>query len=295
MESQQLKLLYQTFDDVKHQNGVEFWYARDIAPLLGYARWENFENVLKKAKDAFSNANSTGLEEHFRDVTKSQKSTNQHGEVEVSIPDIKLTRYAAYLTAINGDPRKEQVAFAQAYFITKTREIEVLEKKMQEMERIDAREKLKVTEKEFASVMFSRGIDGAGMSVVKNSGDMALFGGRSTNQMKDRLGIEDKKKPLADFLPNVTLKAKDLATAMTTQNTKNNNLRGVEMIKNEHVKNNYGVRRALANSGILPENLPPSEDIKKIQSRHTQERKAMEKRQKTELSDAAKTRKKLGK
>lgn len=284
MESGQLKILYKTLDDIRHQNGVEYWYARELYPMLGYSRWDNFETALERAKEACKKSGGL-VNDHFRDATKTVKGGM---DIEKSIPDIKLTRYACYLTALNGDPRKEEIAFAQAYFITQTRELEVLQQKMVELERIDSRIKLKITEKEFSNLAFSRGVDGRGISEIRSFGDQALFGGKTTDDMKRKLGVVNKSQPLADFLPNVTLKAKDLATAMTTENTRQKNLRGKGQILSEHVTSNRSVREALVKTNIYPENLPPAEDIKKIESRHRKEKRDLEKRQKNELEQATK-------
>lgn len=285
MESSQLKLLFQTLDDIRHHDGTggEYWYARELFPLLGYIRWENFETPINKAKIACKQAESD-INTHFRDVTKTVKTGI---DLEKPIPDIRLTRYACYLIAINGDPRKPEIAFAQAYFVTQTRKIEVLEQRMIELERIDARDKLRLTEKEFGAMAYSRGVDGRGIAEIRSFGDQALFGGKTTEDMKRKFGVPSQK-PLADFLPNVTLKAKDLATAMTTENTRQKNLSGKGKILAEHVSSNRNVRGALTATKIFPENLPPTEDIKKIETRHRQEVKELQKRQQEELKEATK-------
>ena len=254
MEERQLKLLYKTLDDIRHENGQEYWYARELSPLLGYLRWENFETAINRAKEACKNSGGS-VEKHFRDATNMSIVGN---EAKRPISDIKLTRYACYLIAANGDPRKEEIAFAQAYFITQTRRFEIMEQRMAELERIDAREKLRITEKEFQDMAWSRGVDGAGISQIRAFGDIALFG-RSTDDMKSKLGITKKEIPLADSLPTVTLKAKDLATAMTNENTRKKNLQGKPPILKEHFENNRNVREALVKTGIYPEELPPSE------------------------------------
>lgn len=287
MEQSHLEFLVKTLDDIKHQNGVEFWYARELYPLLGYARWENFETAIDRAKES-SKTTGANVEDHFREVTKTIKMPK--GATK-EISDIKLTRYACYLITINGDPRKEEIAFAQAYFVSQTRTVELMQQRMEELERIEAREKLKLTEKEFNAMAFSRGVDGRGIGEIRAKGDEALFGGRTTDEMKQKLGIRSKK-PLADYLPNVTLKAKDLATAMTIEKTRQHNLSGKIEIRDEHVVNNQNVRGALTKTGIYPESLPASEDIKKIEARHRKEMNALQKKQRKELDVASK---KLGK
>jgi DNA-damage-inducible protein D len=271
MENKELQTLYKTFDDIKHtENGVEFWFARELYPLLGYTRWDNFDTTIQRAKEACKNAKSL-VEDHFLHV---QKMAKIGLDIEKSIDDMKLTRYACYLTALNGDPRKKEVAFAQAYFVTQTRKMEVLEQRMAELERINSREKLKITEKDFSTLAMSRGVDGRGLGEIRSFGDQALFGGKSTDTMKKRLGI-DSSKPLADFLPDITLKAKDLATAMTSENTRRKNLQGKNSILTEHVNNNIGVRGVLVKTGIYPENLPPAEDINKVESKYKKDTKKL--------------------
>ena len=241
METTELQTLYRTFEDIKHiENGVEFWYARELYPLLGYTKWENFETVIEKAKEACRKSKSN-VRDHFPDARK-LIIVGKNTEQEIS--DIKMTRYACYLTAINGDPRKEQIAFAQAYFVIQTRKVELIEQRMEEFERISAREKLTLAEKELAMVAFGRGVDGRGISEIRSFGDKTLFGGRTTEDMKRRLGVE-KNTPLADALPKVTISAKEFATAITTENTKKKDLQGKSSILNEHVTNNRNVRSVL--------------------------------------------------
>jgi DNA-damage-inducible protein D len=283
MEQDHLELLAKTLDDIRHQNGVEFWYARELYPILGYSRWENFETALNRSKDACKTTGGS-VEDHFREVTK---MVNIGSDAQRETQDIKLTRYACYLVTLNGDPRKEEIAFAQAYFVTQTRKIEILQKHMGELERIDAREKLKITEKEFSNMGFSRGVDSKGIAEIRAKGDEALFGGKTTDEMKHRLGVSSKK-PLADYLPNVTLKAKDLAAAITIEKTRQNNLYGKSEIREEHINSNTNVRGALTKTGIYPESLPASEDIKKIEAKHRKEMKALQKKQREELKRVSK-------
>lgn len=210
---------------------------------------------------------------HFASVRKTQKSRNQYGETDIEVDDIKLTRYACYLIAQNGDPRIPEIAFAQMYFAMQTRKQEILEKNIEEIERLVSRRKLGETEKEFAKTIYESGVTtGQAIGEIKSAGDAALFGGHSTVQMKKKLGLEESK-PLADVLPTVTLKAKDLATEMTTVNTKRRGLYGKHPIKQEHIKNNENVRKALVDTDIYPEALPPAEDCKKVESRHRKQAK----------------------
>ena len=281
MEPKQLTLLQKTLDDIRHQNGVEHWFARELFSLLGYSKWEHFEYVINKAKQACRNSGGR-VEDHFLDV---RKMVETGSGAERAIQDFKLTRYACYLIAINGDPRKPEIAFAQVYFVTQTRNLEVLQQRMSEIERLDAREQLKLTEKEFSSLLINSDVDRYGIAIIRSDGDKELFGGKDTEEVKREFGIA-KTKPIADFLPSVTLKAKDLATTMTTENTRGKGLRGLQPIKNEHKNNNRNVRDALVKSDIYPELLPPSEDIKKINSRHRKEIRELESRQKKELEVA---------
>jgi DNA-damage-inducible protein D len=283
MENARLQSLYQTFDNVRRENGVEYWYARDLYPLLGYTKWENFLSAVQRAKEACENAKGS-VADHFPSV---RKMVNIGSGAEKEIDDIKLTRYACYLITLNGDPRKKEVAFAQAYFVTQTRKMEVIEERMAEFERIDAREKLTLTEKAFAALAFSRGVDGQGVSEIRSFGDKALFGGKTTEDMKKKLGIK-KIKPLADVLPEVTISAKEFATSITSENTRRKDLQGKGSILQEHVTNNSNVRGVLIKSGIYPESLPRAEDIKKIQSRHKKELKELQKRHREELAKATK-------
>jgi DNA-damage-inducible protein D len=281
MKTTQLQVLYKTFDDTRRENGVEYWYARDLYPLLGYTKWENFETALERGKEACKKAGGD-VNDHFLGVRKVIK-VGKGAEMEVS--DYKLTRYACYLTTLNGDPRKIEIAFAQAYFVTQTRKMEVIEQRMAELERLTAREKLTMTEKAFAALAFSRGVDGRGISEIRSFGDKALFGGKTTEDMKKKLGVR-KNTPLADVLPEVTISAKEFATAITSENTKRKDLQGRDGILNEHVTNNENVRGVLIKSNIYPESLPAAENIKKIKSRHKKEKLELEKRHSKELAEA---------
>ena len=260
MEKKMIMNYKKRFDEIRHEeNGVEFWYARELMHLLDYSKWQNFENVLLKAKVACAN-NGIVVEDHFADASKMViLGSGANREVE----DYMLTRYACYLIAENGDPRKEQIAFAQSYFAVQTRKQELIEERISYIERTEARGKLRESEKRLSQNIYERGVDDAGFGRIRSKGDQALFGGFTTKQMKERLGVQDKR-PLADFLPTLTIAAKNLATEMTNYNVEEKDLQGETAITVEHVENNTSVRDMLGQRGIKPENLPASEDIKKL-------------------------------
>lgn len=269
MKKEIITKLTKNFEESAHkEQGVEFWMARDIQELLEYDKWSNFLNVIEKAKVACQNS-SHAIVDHFADVGK-LVSIGSGGARE--IPDIMLSRYACYLIAQNGDPRKESIAFAQSYFALQTRKQELLEKRIEMAERLEARQKLSQTEKELSATLYEHGVDDQGFARIRSKGDQALFGGSTTIQMKRKLGIP-MARPLADFLPTITIKAKDFASEITHFNVKKEGLLEEEQITEEHVKNNQDVRNLLAKSNILPENLPPEEDIKKLERRINNENK----------------------
>jgi DNA-damage-inducible protein D len=261
MEKQLIIQLSESFEDAAYEeNGVEYWLGRELQPLLGYEEWRSFENVIEKAKTACEKAGAIVTDHFIPCIKNSRVGLGANREIE----DVMLTRYACYLIAQNGDPRKEKIAFAQSYFAIQTRKQELIEARIQLVERLHAREKLVATETELSKLIYERGVDSQGFGRIRSKGDQALFGGMTTLQMKKKLGIPDNR-PLADFLPTITIKAKDLATEITNFNLKKNDLHGEARITSEHIKNNMDVRDVLGKSGIRPEELPPEEDIKKLE------------------------------
>jgi DNA-damage-inducible protein D len=275
MDKLVIQKLHNQFDSLSHavpDENVEFWFARELMVPLGYARWENFQTAIKRAIES---CETTGYEpsNHFRGVTKMVKLGSG---AERLIDDFMLTRYACYLIAQNGDPRKEPIAFAQSYFAVQTRKQELIEDRMRLLARLDAREQLRESEKTLSQNIYERGVDDAGFGRIRSKGDAALFGGHTTQVMKDKYGIT-KTRPLADFLPTLTIAAKNLATEMTNHNVQQEDLQGEHAITREHVQNNVSVRDMLGQRGIKPEKLPPEEDIKKLERRVKTEEKRLEK------------------
>lgn len=263
MEKTIITRLNKSFEESAYeQDGIEYWLARELQELLGYADWRNFLNAINKAKESCENTGEA-ISDHFVDITKMVKIGSG---AERKQDDIMLTRYACYLIAQNGDPKKDQIAFAQSYFAIQTRKQEILEERIQLMERLHAREKLAATETELSKNIYERGVDNSGFARIRSKGDWALFGGHNTSDMKRKLGVAENR-PLADFLPTITITAKQLATEITNFNVKKNNLKGEGNITQEHVKNNTDVRGLLGKSGIKPEELPAEEDIKKLERR----------------------------
>lgn len=261
---------YVESDNGKEQ--VEVWFARDLQKVLGYARWENFQTAISRAVES-CNTQGINVDDHFRDFTK--MITLAKG-AERDIKDYMLTRFACYLIAQNGDTKKEEIAFAQSYFAVQTRKAELIEEHLNYIARLESRDRLRASEKQLSQHIYERGVDDKGFGRIRSKGDTVLFGGHTTEDMKKRLGVKDNR-PLADFLPTLTIAAKNLATEMTNYNVEGKNLYGEPAITREHMQNNKSVRDMLGQRGIRPEELPPAEDIKKLERRVASEQKKIEK------------------
>ena len=259
---------------IEGENGekVEVWFARDLQSRFGYARWENFQVAIGRAVESCKSQN-INVDDHFREVTK---MVTLGSGAQREIQDYMLTRFACYLIAQNGDPKKEEIAFAQGYFAVQTRRAELIAEHLQYLARIEVRERLRSSEKQLSQNIYERGVDDRGYARIRSKGDTVLFGGHTTEDMKRRLGVKSSR-PLADFLPTLTIAAKNLATEMTNYNVEQKDLYGEASITTEHMDNNRSVRQMLSQRGIKPEELPPSEDIKKIERRVNSNEKKIEK------------------
>ncbi len=269
MKSELIHSLTGDFESFAHKTpeGVEFWLARDLQHLLGYKEWRNFLAVLNKAQTACE-VSGNPISDHFVEVNKMVGiGSNTNREIQ----DFMLTRFACYLIAQNGDPGKQEIAFAQAYFAAQTRRAELIEQRLLEAERVQAREKLKLTERELSDVIDELTGGGQNFAIIRSKGDRALFG-RDTQSMKMKWQVPESR-PLADFAPTIVLKAKDFATEITIHNARTHKMATEARISGEHVTNNEAVRKTLLERGITPENLPPAEDLQKVKRRLISEEK----------------------
>ena len=276
MKANEIQNLFNSFESIAiDYDGVECWSARELAPIMGYVQWRNFLSIIEKAKESASNAGEN-ISDHFADVSKMiGLAKGAHRQVD----DVMLTRYACYLVAQNGDPRKAEIAFAQNYFAVQTRRAELVHQRLLDYERVQARAKLAETEHTLSGVLYERGVDAKGFAIIRTKGDRALFG-LDTTLMKRRVGAPEKR-PLADFLSTIAIKAKDLAAEMTSVNVQQKDLHGQVAIEWEHIDNNSAVRNMLLNRGIRPEALPPEEDVKKVERRlKADEKKILSKKKK---------------
>ena len=273
MKTELINELLQKFESACYDfNGFECWSARDLQTIFGYAQWRNFENAIDKAKITCETTGNK-VSDHFADVSKMvELGSNSQREVE----DIALTRYACYLIAQNGDSNKSEIAFAQTYFAVQTRKQEIIEQRLLDVARVAAREKLSKSEKKLSGIIYERGVDDKGFALIRSQGDKALFGGFSTHDMKRKMQVPDAK-PLADFLPTLTIKAKDFASELTSHNVVEKDLKGQNQITSEHIDNNLAVRKMLKERGVQPENLPALEDVKKVQRKLESEEKKVSK------------------
>lgn len=270
MDKSRIAQLKEQFDSILHvDKDVEYWMARELQKQLGYAKWENFEAVIHRAMDSVK-ATGIRVEDHFLEVRK-MIQIGKGGQR--AVVDHMLTRYACYLIAQNGDPKKEEIAFAQSYFAVQTRKQELIEERISYLERMEARERLRESEKRLSQNIYERGVDDEGFGRIRSKGDKALFGGYTTQEMKHRYRI--KSGPLADRLPTLTIAAKNLATEMTNYNVEEKDLYGERDITDEHIQNNKSVRTMLGQRGIRPEELPPDEDIKKLERRVKKQEKQL--------------------
>lgn len=281
MKKELVQELFEKFEQACYlYNDVECWSARELQTIFGYAEWRNFLKVVEKAKTA-SKSSGVAIADHFVDINK---MVDLGSGSKREIDDVALTRYACYLVAQNGDPGKNEVAFAQTYFAVQTRKQEIIEQRLLEIARVSAREKLSKSEKKLSGIIYERGVDEKGFAIIRSKGDQALFGGFSTGDMKLKLKVP-ATRPLADFLPTLTIKAKDFATELTSHNTLEKDLKGEGQITHEHVENNKAVRKMLIERGVKPEQLPASEDVKKLQRKLEGDKKKV-------LKDAKKKNKK---
>lgn len=277
MDIQKINQYKSNFDAIaqsvidESNESIEVWYARELQRVLGYARWENFTVAISRAMESCKTQN-INPDDHFREITKMIPLAKG---AQRAIQDYMLTRYACYLIAQNGDPKKEEIAFAQSYFAVQTRNAELIEERLQLLSRLETRERLRSSEKQLSQNIYQRGVDDKGFGRIRSKGDTALFGGINTEQMKKRLGV--KSGALADHLPTLTIAAKNLATEMTNYNVEQKDLQGEMPITHEHIQNNQSVRGMLLQRGIRPEELPPAEDIKKVERRVAREEKQLEK------------------
>jgi|APSaa5957512622_1039677.scaffolds.fasta_scaffold40665_2 DNA-damage-inducible protein D len=268
MSSTSLVHIQTSLNSIKRiEQDLEYWSARDLMVVLGYKTWRKFNETIKRSKDSCKNSDKS-IKYHFVGADKMIKAGKG---AQRKVEDILLTRFACYLIAQNGDPRKPEIALAQTYFATQTRKQELLEQRQIEDKRLEARSKLKITEKKIGSTIYERGVrSGIEFATFKDKHIRALYGGISTKQLKKKRNIPNKRA-LADFDTNIELKAKDFSLAMTDHNIKKKNMKGLHQVSQEVEKSSKATRKTLISRGIKPENLRPQEDLKKVESRRKKE------------------------
>lgn len=263
MKKEYISALFEKFEGACYDlDGLECWSGRELMTIFNYSEWRAFSKLIQRASKSCE-ASGEKIEDHFVVYTK---MVELGSTAERKVEDIALTRYACYLVAQNGNPTKAEIAFAQTYFAVQTRKQELIEQRLIEVARVNAREKLSKSEKKLSGIIYERGVDNRSFALIRSEGDKALFGGRTTQFMKKRLGVPSSR-PLADFLPTLMIKAKDFAAELTSHNVIDKDLNGDKEISKEHIDNNKEVRKILINRGVKPETLPPSEDVKKVQRR----------------------------
>jgi DNA-damage-inducible protein D len=282
MKKELIAELLEKFEDACYlYQEIECWSARELQEILGYTKWVNFFKVIDKAKSSCEKSGAI-ISDHFADIGKMIELAKG---AQREVVDYALTRYACYLIAQNGDPSKNEIAFAQTYFAVQTRKQEIIEQRLLDVARVNAREKLSKSEKKLSGIIYERGVDDKGFAIIRSKGDQALFGGFSTNEMKHKLALPGNR-PLADFLPTLTIKAKDFATELTSHNVVEKDLKGEHQITSEHVENNRAVRKMLIERGVRPETLPPAEDVKKVQRKlESDEKKLLKEIQKNKKAN----------
>lgn len=265
------------FEDIKHidENGVEYWLARELQPVLEYSQWRRFSETVERAKEACKNSEQN-IQDHFADVGK---MVSLGSGSERKIDDIKLSRYACYLIVMNGDPRKEVIALGQTYFAVKTRQQELSEnynELSEEQKRLAIRKEMKEHNKSLAEAAQMAGIEKQrDYAVFQNKGYQGLYGGLGAKQIHERKGLK-KSEQILDFMGSTELAANLFRATQTDEKLRRENIQGKEEAGKTHYEVGKKVRQTIAElGGTMPEDLPtPKKSIKKIEN----EQKKLEKK-----------------